>query len=117
MPAWGKAGYSLIEVLVAVTLFSLTALSISAGVGRTIRTNILSANFTQATILAQDKLEELRAQSAVLGDDTDTPHPGFTRTWEITPDAPEQGVSRIDVTVSWTDDRPHTVTLTTVVNE
>ena len=117
MPAVGKAGYSLIEVLVAVTLFSLTALSISAGVGRTIRTNMLGAHFTQATILAQDKLEELRAQSTALGDDSDTPQAGFTRTWEITPDAPEEGISRIDVTVSWSDDRPHTVTLTTVVNE
>lgn len=66
MPALGKAGYSLIEILVALSVFSLTALGLAAGATTVIRTGKVSADFTLATILAQDKLEELCAQSAAL---------------------------------------------------
>ncbi len=117
MPAAGKAGYSLIEILVALTLFSLVALGLSVGVGIAVRASKLSADFTLATILAQDKLEELSAQTVFLSDGSDAPAPGFTRDWSVTADAPEAGVTQIDVTVSWTDTTPHTVSLTAVVND
>jgi len=117
MPAVGKAGFSLIEVLVAVALFSLAALALSAGAVTVIRATATSEHFTLATILAQDKLEELHAQTAPLSGNTDIPQPGFTRAWTVTPDSPQDGVSQIDVTVSWTDYQSHAVTLTTVVNE
>lgn len=117
MPATGKAGYTLIEILVALTLFSIAALGLSAGVGTAVRAGKLSADFTLATILAQDKLEELSAQFIPLDDGSDTPQPGFTRIWSVTADTPEAGVTQIDVTVSWTDSITHTVALTTVINE
>jgi type II secretion system protein I len=117
MPAMGRAGYSLIEVLVAVTIFSLTALALSAGVGAVVRANNISAKLTLATILAQDKLEELCAQSGSRSGDSDVPQAGFTRTWIVTPDSPVEGVAQIDVTVSWHDYQARIITLTTVVNE
>ncbi|MEW6296728.1 MAG: prepilin-type N-terminal cleavage/methylation domain-containing protein [Thermodesulfobacteriota bacterium] len=117
MPATGKVGYSLVEILVALTLFSLAALGLSAGVGTAIRAGQRSADFTLATILAQDKLEELFAQGTLVSDGSDAPQPRFTRVWVVTPDAPEIGVAQIDVTVSWADSAEHTVTLTTVLNE
>lgn len=117
MPALGRAGYSLIEVLVAVALFSLAALALSAGAVTVIRATAISEHFTIATILAQDKLEEFHAQATPLSGDTDIPQPGFTRAWVVTPDSPHDGVSQIEVTVSWTDYQPHTITLTTVVND
>ncbi|MBI3301926.1 MAG: prepilin-type N-terminal cleavage/methylation domain-containing protein, partial [Deltaproteobacteria bacterium] len=112
-----RAGYSLIEILVALTLFSVAALGLSAGVATVVRSGKLSEDFTQATILAQDKLEDLCAQVVSLNGGSDTPRPGFTRVWAITPDSPETGVARVDVSVSWGDSPPHTVALTTVVNE
>lgn len=117
MPVIGKVGYSLIEVLVALTLFSLATLGLSAGVGTTIRAGKLSADFTLATILAQDKLEELFAQGPPVSDGSDTPQPRFTRAWAATSDTPEVGVTQIDVVVSWADATRHTVILTTVLNE
>jgi prepilin-type N-terminal cleavage/methylation domain-containing protein len=117
MPAVGRAGYSLIEILVALTLFSLVTLGLSAGVGIAIRAGKLSADFTLATTLAQDKLEELSARGLSLSDGSDTPAPGFTRDWAVTADVPQAGVTQIDVTVSWTDTAPHTVSLTTVIND
>lgn len=113
----GKGGYSLIEVLVALTLFSLAALSLSAGVGTALRAGKLSADLTRATILAQDKLEELLAQGPPLDNGNDTPQPQFTRTWTATVDTPAVGVTHIEVVVSWTDSATHAVTLTTVLNE
>lgn len=113
----GKGGYSLIEVLVSLTLFSLAALGLSAAVGTVIRAGKLSANLTLATILAQDKLEELLAQGPPLSDGNDTPEPQLSRTWTATLDTPAVGVTQIEVVVSWTDSAVHAVTLTTVLNE
>jgi prepilin-type N-terminal cleavage/methylation domain-containing protein len=117
MPALGKAGYSLLEILVALTLFSVAALGLSAGVVTVVRAGKVSADYTQAAILAQDKLEELRAQLAPLSGGSDTLRPGFTRVWAITPDSPEVGVTRIDVSVAWVDSLPYTITLASVVND
>jgi prepilin-type N-terminal cleavage/methylation domain-containing protein len=117
MAAPGKAGYSLIEVLVAITIFSLSAPGIATGVAMAVRAGQVSENFTLATILAQDKLEELRSQDGFRSGGSDAPRSGFAREWFVTPDAPETGVVRIDVAVSWTDYESHALTLTTAVNE
>jgi prepilin-type N-terminal cleavage/methylation domain-containing protein len=117
MSALGKAGYSLVEVLVAITIFSLSAPGIATGVALAVRTGQISSNFTQATILAQDKLEDLRSQEGFRSSGSDSPRPGFIREWFVIPDSPEAGVVRIDVAVSWTDYESHSLALTTAVNE
>lgn len=117
MPAMGKAGYSLIELLVAVTLFAISALGLATGVVMVVRSGALSDNLTRATILAQDKLEELTASDGPRVGGTDTPQPGFIRVWTIAPDDPETGVARIDVSVSWEGRDSRAVSLVTVVNE
>ncbi|MGE0827416.1 MAG: prepilin-type N-terminal cleavage/methylation domain-containing protein [Candidatus Binatia bacterium] len=117
MPAPDTAGYSLIETLVAIAIFSIAAAGLTSGVISSIRANNTSEHFTLATILAQDKLEALLAAPRELVDGSDTPRSGFTRTWIVTPDTPEAGVIQIDVSVSWTDYLPHSITVTTVVNE
>jgi prepilin-type N-terminal cleavage/methylation domain-containing protein len=110
-------GYSLVEVLVSLAIFSIASLGLSMAVINSLRSGTLSEHFTVATILAQDKLEALSAPGAALNDGDDRPQSDFARSWGITPNSPEAGVSRIDVTVTWTDYGPHTVRLTTVVNE
>jgi type II secretion system protein I len=111
------AGYSLIEILVAFAIFSIAAVALTSGVTTVIRSSNESEHLTQATILAQDKLEALSAQVTPLSGGNDTPRAGFTRVWTVTPGSPQAGVTRLDVTVSWTDYLPHTVTLTTAVNK
>jgi prepilin-type N-terminal cleavage/methylation domain-containing protein len=117
MPTSGETGYSLIEILVSLALFSVAALGLAAAAVTTLQAGKISADFTRATILAQDKLEELCGQSLSLGSGADTPEPGFTRTWSIIPDSPEVGVIQVDVAVSWTAPQPRTVVLATVVND
>ena len=110
-------GYSLIEVLVAMAIFAIASLSLSAGAVAVIRAGHVSERLTQATILAQDKLEEFRAEFEPLRDGSDTRQAGFVRSWQVSFDTPESGVARIDVTVSWSDPQPHSVTLVTVINQ
>lgn len=117
MPALGKAGYSLVELLVAMTLFAIAALGLSAGVITVVRSGALSDNLTRATILAQDKLEELAALGGSWAGGEDTPQPGFIRTWTVSADDPETGVARIDVSVSWDGHDSQVVSLATVINE
>lgn len=117
MPALGKAGYSLVELLVAMTLFAIAALGLSAGVVLVVRSEALSDNLTRATILAQDKLEELAALGGAWAAGEDTPQPGFTRTWTVSADDPEIGVVRVDVSVSWDGQDSQVVSLATVLNE
>ena len=110
-----NAGYSLVEVLVAMAVFSIAALGVATAAVTLTRAGHASERVTQATILAQEKLEEFRAAFEPLRDGEDTPRPGYTRRWQVAPDAPEIGVARIEVSVSWSDaDQP--VSLVTVVN-
>lgn len=107
-----NAGYSLVEVLVAMAVFSIAALGVATAAVTLTRAGHASERVTQATVLAQEKLEEFRAAFEPLRDGEDTPRPGYTRRWQV---APEIGVARIEVSVSWPDaDQP--VSLVTVVN-
>ena len=108
-------GYSLVEVLVAMAVFAIAALGLAAGVTTVIRAGSVSTHVTQATILAQEKMEEFRAAFEPLRDGEDAPQ-GYTRSWQVTPDSPEQGVTRIEVTVAWFTEGPRSVDLVTVVN-
>ena len=112
-----NAGFSLLEILVALALFSIASVALTLGVTTTIRANNTSEHLTQATILAQDKLEALLAAAPIFTAGSDTPRVGFSRTWTIADDTPSVGVSQIVVSISWVDHTPHTITVTTVVNE
>ncbi len=117
MPAVGNSGYSLLEILVALSIFSIVSVALTTSITSGIKINHASERLTQATVLAHDTLETLSARPAARVSGTDTPQSGFTRTWTVTPDAPQPGVSQLDVTVAWTDYQPRTITLSTVLND
>ncbi len=112
-----NAGFTLLEILVALALFSTASVALTLGVTTSIRTNTTSERLTQATILAQDKLEALLASGPTFAAGSDAPRSGFTRTWTIASDTPQLGVSQIAVSVSWMERTSQTITVTTVVNE
>ncbi|HXG22308.1 MAG TPA: prepilin-type N-terminal cleavage/methylation domain-containing protein [Methylomirabilota bacterium] len=117
MAVQGNAGYSLIELLVAMTLFAIVAFGLASAVALVTRSGVLSDHLTRATFLAQDKLEALVSHADSLTDGTDAPEPGFSRSWFISADDPEPGVHRVEVMVSWEGRETPTVSLTTVVND
>lgn len=100
-----ERGFTLIEVLVAIAIISIGVLALGANTTSITRSNRLSANTTIAVNLAQEKLEEAKAQPSLAnGTFTDAP-PGprrsiFARTLAIS-DSPEAGLKQVDVTVTW----------------
>lgn len=116
-------GFTLIEVLISMTIFSIAILGLAIGASSVMRANKTSYFSTIAISLAQDKLEELKANPATLtscSTNCDSPVPihdgvAFTRTWTVTPNSPAAGVSQVDVQVNWTDYTGHNVSISSAV--
>jgi Tfp pilus assembly protein PilV len=106
----------MIEIMVALLLASLAILGLTALLTTSAATTGDARHVTEATALAQDKIEELRTETPVAGsetvDPTGTVGTGmFTRTWTVTTGATYYD---IQVTVQWFDSgRQHSVVLET----
>ena len=126
-PLRSRAGFTMIEVLVAVGIFSVAVLGLAVGAITITRANKTSHFHTMATNLAQDKLEQLKAATSAnvtscTSNDCDASAPTylgvkFTRTWAVTTNTPTVGVNQIDVTVGWTDYTQHSLTVTSSVSQ
>ena len=58
-PLKPQGGFTLIEILIAMTIFSTSFLALAAGATTVMKSNHSSYNNTIATNMAQDKLEQL----------------------------------------------------------
>jgi hypothetical protein len=123
----GQGGYTFNEVLVAIALIGIGILGFSVSTTGVIQGNYASNNFTVATNLAQEKMEQLKAQ-AVSTNMTNCPDSGdkgltaagapggiYNRCWIIEDSALGTGLKRIDVTVSWRDYTDRTVVVSTLL--
>jgi type IV pilus assembly protein PilV len=108
-----KAGFTLLEVLIAISLFAVGVLAVATMQVSAIRGNRLGNEVTQAAALAQVQIESLKAadiNSTVLApghysdpnnplDQTGVTGGIFTRSWDI---ADNSAFSRrVTVTVRW----------------
>lgn len=117
-------GFTLIETLVALTVFSIGMLGTANLVGVLIHSSTLSHTRTTATLLAQDTLEALRntaytdiapAEETVVAANAVR----YTRNTTVRIEHPAAGMKTVDVTMHWYT-RKHTqrtVVLTTIVTE
>ena len=108
MKRWHE-GFSLIEVLVAMVIFSITSLAVSKlmiGSSAAVSEN---AESTHAIALAQQKLENLRnlryldlasGLETKLG--SEWKGMPFTIVWTVSNDTPITGTKTVVATVSWT---------------
>lgn len=122
-------GFTLIEVLVAMSIFAIAVLGLAVGATSVMRANQTGLYSTIATNLAQDKLEELKANTvsalppcptyATSGcsDTKPSSSVNFNRSWEIISNSPVAGVNQIDVQVQWTDYTSHTLTVSSAVKQ
>jgi type II secretion system protein I len=112
-------GFTVIEVLVGMSIFAIAILAVAISSKSVIQTNQKNYFHTIATNLAQDKMEELKANPTTIasgGPITDViSSVMFTRTWTVTADSPIAGVNRIDVTVIWTNYGNQTFTISSAV--
>jgi type IV pilus assembly protein PilV len=101
-----ECGFTLIEVMIALTIFAVGMLAIATMQLSAIKVNARANSLTQRTSYAQDKIEELVALPYTDGELDNGFHAGgtntdgFTISWDITVDFPVPNVKLIDVTVT-----------------
>ena len=113
-------GLTLIEVLIAAAILAVGLLALLSvfPIGY-VDVNV-SGGQSKATAYGQQMLEQLKNQTFNPGplNQTDTPEPGYSRTWTIAQEPgtnPPNRLARIQVTVVWTrGDRSQTVALETM---
>jgi prepilin-type N-terminal cleavage/methylation domain-containing protein len=104
-------GFTLVELLVALALLSAVALALTTTLIKTHRLLAASGKRMQATQLAAEALEQLRAGQVpgavhLAGD--------FERSTLVTPWGGHPDLRRLEVTVSWNDGNIHTLQLVTL---
>jgi len=128
-----ESGFSLIEILMAITLLSLGFLTYGLTSGKVMTTNTQSDRKTLATTLAQDKIEFIKKQEHFPdhkdsnGTEEKMNEEGvvnsggpFTREWSVNrlgATGRDQYLHEVSVTVSWAGSGATSVTLKTLVSE
>lgn len=120
MKQLGNKGFSLLELLIAITILAFGLLAIAGLQTTAIRGNMHGSTISQATALAEDRIEAIR--NADYADITVANFPTnetlsdiYTRQTQIEIDTPLNDLKRITVTVQWQTERPHQVVLRTIV--
>jgi prepilin-type N-terminal cleavage/methylation domain-containing protein len=99
-------GYSLVEILIAVTIFSIGILAVAGMQISSMYGNAFSRNTTGAVTIAQDRIEQTMDLSF---DHADLSAGNYTETqgmynvaWTINDDVMAPNTKTIDVTLTWT---------------
>jgi type IV pilus modification protein PilV len=115
-----KKGFTLIEMLIGLVLLAVGLLAIAGMQIKSVKGNSFSGNMTQASILAQDRLEALRQRDfnhtdLDVGSHSEGTIAGtmFSRGYNVAL-IPGTTMRSITVTVRWTDTSSHSVSFTTV---
>jgi type IV pilus assembly protein PilV len=115
-----KKGFSLIEVLVGLVLLAIGLLAIAGMQITSVRGNFFSSNITQASILAQDRMETLRNlaygdAALTVGNHNDGLIAGtiFTRDYDVSL-IPATTMLSITARVRWRDTSDRSISFTTV---
>lgn len=102
----GAAGFSLVEVLFALTILSIGLMALAGLIPFSTSKVSSSRSLTNASTAGEARLEDLKAggyNGADLAAGTHHDTQGrYTRTWVVQDNVPVTGSKRIDLTVSWT---------------
>jgi len=115
-------GFSLIEMLIALVILSISLLALASLMAMTTRNNSFGSHVTEAATFAQDKLEELQATSFVniaSGIDTRNGATGiaFSRNWNVVAVQDDEGKPNrrnVTITINWNDGTSHSISLFSV---
>ena len=114
-----KNGFSLIEAMIALVLFAVGMLAVGAMQIDSIKGNSFSQGLTQATVLSQQKLEELKNMpfddsnlSSGHHDEGVLSGSEFSRSYDV--ESTSATLKFVTVTVAWTEKVGHSVSLSTM---
>ena len=116
----GEKGFTLIEVAAGLIILAVGLLGIAAMQVTSTKGGYFSNNLTQATILAQDKLEYFKNLSysdseLMNGEHNEGTISGtiFLRVYNVLEDA-GNSIKTITVSVQWTDRGNHSISFSTI---
>lgn len=115
------AGFSLLEVLIAVVILAIGLLGVAAMQLNAIGGNAYGSKLNGATECIQVKIEALRnlTYDEVVNEEEDEDENGFTRKTIVQNDTPETGAKTVEVQVSWTDqtgNKNHQIAFQTIIS-
>ena len=97
----GSAGFSLIECLIALSVFTIGILAVATLVLSSIGENAGARRITEATALAENSLEQLVAKPYDEIVEDEFTQGGYTVAWQVTEDDIIAQTKSITMTVSW----------------
>lgn len=101
-----EAGFSLIEVVFALTILAVGLMAVAGLVPYSSNKMAASRSLTNASAAGEARLEELKeagyaSANLSAGSHSDTSG-RYARTWVVHDNVPVSGSKRVDMTVSWT---------------
>lgn len=122
-----QSGFTFNEIVVAMTIIMTAILGYSLNTVSVIRGNAVNDHAAAAINLAQDKMEQLKAQKTRINEDrcpesgdqsiaaTGAPNGIFSRCWTIIESPLGTRLKQITVKVSWLEREKHEITIVTLV--
>jgi type IV pilus assembly protein PilV len=101
-------GFTLLEVIIALVIFSIGLLAVASMQMSAIKGNHFSGTLTEATNWAADQMETLLSLpytdvDLAAGDHTAPQEDIYTIAWNVLDDATTNNTKTITITVAWTD--------------
>jgi prepilin-type N-terminal cleavage/methylation domain-containing protein len=119
-------GFSLIEMLIALVILSISLLALAGLMVTTTKNNSFGSHMTEAATFAQDKLEELRVTrwtNIVSGNDTVQGSTGiqYNRSWNVStlpnPNPPPNDLQKTaNILIRWYDGINRSITILSVIS-
>jgi type IV pilus assembly protein PilV len=112
-------GFTLIEILIAIIILSVSLLALAALMATTTRNTSFGGHITEAATFAQDQLERLRVTqwaNIVNGNDAIVGATGinYNRSWNV---AVNGNIRTVTITITWNDRINHTISLISAITQ
>jgi len=116
-------GFSLLELLVALVILSVSLLALAGLMTTTTKNNAQGGHLTEAATLAQDKLEELRARPdsiplnrTSMDNQISSTGMQYTRRWTGTQNGTNPNLTEVEIIITWSDTINHSLRFFTLIS-